>query len=277
MRPTRWLLALIVTLAVACGPATVALARSAPARPAPAGPLGIAWRCTTSAPSGNCGPYFYRPISNSDGYNTYVGNNKWGCGSPDQCGRQTVYANTPGHWQVASNQATGNTAVLTYPDVQQVFTHTNGNDPPISSYRALYSRFAEAMHSNARTDAEAAYDIWLSNTNGPNEIMVWVDNHGRGNGGATRIGRATISKQRFTVYEYGTGEIIFSLNHNEHSGTVHILAILGWLQRKRYVAARAAIGQVDFGWEICSTGHRTETFTVSAYTLRSVCRTHGCR
>lgn len=263
MRSTRWLPALILTLAVtACAPAAAALNSQVSSS-------GVAWRCTTSDPSGTCGPYSYDPITKSDGFNTYVANNKWGCGSPDQCGRQTVQANTPGHWQVTSNQAAGNTAVLTYPDVQQVFTNTDNNDPPVASFHAIYSRFAEAMHATRGTDAEAAYDIWLSNTSGANEVMVWVDNHGRGSGGATRVGHATIFRQPFTVYEYGTGEIIFSLDHNEHTGTVHILAILRWLQRHRYVAWHAGIGQVDFGWEICSTGHRPETFTVSAYSLRS--------
>ena len=117
MRSTRWLPALILAVAVACAPATAALAR-----PAPSAPAGTGWRCNTSNPQGNCGPYAFRPITKSNGYNTYVSNNKWGCGNPDQCGRQTVHANTPGDWQVTSNQAAGNTAVLTYPDVQQVFT-----------------------------------------------------------------------------------------------------------------------------------------------------------
>src|SRR5215813_3544625 len=272
MRFTRWLSALILTLAVAGVPATEAGALTRSVQPA-----GGSVTCTTSAPSGNCGPYSYAPISNSNGYNTYVGNNKWGCGSPDQCGRQTVRARTPGDWQVTSNQAAGNTAVLTYPNVQQLFTHTNNTDPRISSFRSINSHFSEAMHAHAGTDAEAAYDIWLSNTHGPNEVMIWVDNHGRGSGGAKRVGHARIGRQRFTVYKYGSGEIIFSLNHNEHTGTAHILTTLHWLQRHKYVSARAALGQVDFGWEICSTGHKPETFTVSAFTLRSRCKTHGCR
>ena len=268
MKSTRWLSALILALALAGVPAAAVVA-------APTAALA-AGRCTTSAPSGNCGPYSYRLITNSDGYNTYVANNKWGCGSPDQCGRQTVQASSPGNWQVTSNQAAGNTAVLTYPDIQQIFTKTTDTDPPVASFHAIYSHFTEAMHATAGTDAEAGYDIWLSHTNGPDEIMVWVDNHGRGSGGATRIGHATIFGQPFTVYRYGGGEIIFSLDHNEQTGTVHILASLYWLIQHKIVSAHAALGQVDFGWEICSTGGKPETFTVSAFSLRSVCRVQGC-
>jgi hypothetical protein len=232
----------------------------------------------TSAHSGNCGPYAYSPISNSNGYTTYVGNNMWGCG-PDtnttSCGPQTVTAYNPGNWSATSTQANGNTAVLTYPNVQQVFTKTTNEDPAISAFASITSDFTETMNPRAGTDAEAAYDIWLSNTSGPNEIMVWVDNVGRGSGGARQIAAATIGGQAFTVYQYGGGEIIFSLNQNEQAGTVNILATLKWLQGHGLVSAGAQLGQVDFGFEICSTGGNPEKFAVSRYTLASTCGPAG--
>jgi hypothetical protein len=225
--------------------------------------------CVTSDPHGNCGPYDTGNITLSNGYNTYVSNNGWGCGSPGSCGRQTLTARNPGDWSVASTQAAGNTAVLTYPDVMQLFTNVNNVDPRISSFRYIYSSFAESMPAVTGLDAEAGYDIWLSGTSGPDEIMIWVDNVGRGTGGARQIGKATIRNQVFKVLEYGDGEIIFSLDHNERSGTVHILSTLNWLQRKGYVSAGAGIGQIDFGWEICSTGGHQGTFVMSRYTLHS--------
>jgi len=230
--------------------------------------------CVTSASSGNCGPYAYPPISNSNGYTTYVGNNMWGCGN-GACGPQTLTAYHPGSWSVTSTQASGNTAVLTYPNVQQVFTKTTNTDPAISAFTSITSDYTETMNPQAGTDAEAAYDLWLSNTSGPKEVMIWVDNVGRGNGGARQIGAATIGGQAFTVYQYGGGEIIFSLNHNEQSGTVDILATLKWLQGHGLVSAGAQLGQVDFGFEICSTGGKPEQFTVSRYTLTSTCGPAG--
>src|SRR5713101_2170777 len=83
--------------------------------------------CVTSELSGTCGPYDDVGISNASGYNTYVGNNMWACGSVQpgkpgaDCGVQTVSAHDPGNWNVVSDQAAGNTGVLTYPDIQQVF------------------------------------------------------------------------------------------------------------------------------------------------------------
>src|SRR5260221_5185315 len=220
-----------------------------PGRP----PAGAA--CVRSAHSGNCGPYAYPPISNSNGYTTYVGNNMWGCG-PDtnttSCGPQTVAAYNPGNWSATSTQASGNTAVLTYPNVQQLFTKTTNDDPALSAVTSITSALTETTQPHAGTEAEAAYDIWLSNTSGPNEIMIWVDNAGRGNGGARQIGTATIGGQAFTVYQYGGGEIIFSLGHNEQSGTVNILPPLKLLHGYPLGSARGRPRPGEFGFWSCS-------------------------
>jgi hypothetical protein len=276
MRSTRWLSALVLAFAMACAPAATALA-------ATASPSGTSRQCTTSAPSGTCGPYAYGQVSNSNGYNTYVANNCWA----DPSCPQTVISHNPGDWSVSAREPAGNTGVRTYPDVQQLFSDWCGTswnncatmtDTPIKALQAMDSKFTENMHPTAGTIAEAGYDIWLTHTAGSHEIMIWVDNAHRGTGGAKVIGHAVVFGQPFTVLQYGGpgGELIFSLNHNEHTGTVHILAILRWLHDHGHVSAGATIGQVDFGWEICSTGGRPETFTVSAYTLRSVCKPHVC-
>ena len=256
------------TLSPSANPASTPGPGSSPGQ----SPAGAA--CVTSVGNGNCGPYGYRLISNSNGYTTYVGNNMWGCGNGG-CGPQTLTAYHPGSWSVTSTQASGNTAVLTYPNVQQVFTKTTNTDPAISAFTSITSDYTETMNPQAGTDAEAAYDMWLSNTSGPKEIMIWVDNVGRGNGGARQIGAATIAGRAFTVYQYGGGEIIFSLDHNERSGTVDILATLKWLQGRGLVSAGAQLGQIDFGFEICSTGGKPEKFAVSRYTLTSTCGPAG--
>src|SRR5258708_15649553 len=65
-----------------------------PGRP----PAGAA--CVRSAHSRNCGPYAYPPISNSNWYTTYVGNNMWGCRpdtTPTTCGPQPVAPSHPHH------------------------------------------------------------------------------------------------------------------------------------------------------------------------------------
>src|SRR5260370_30253020 len=117
-------------------------------------------------------------------------------------------------------QGSGNTAVLTYPNVQQVFTKTTNQDPAISAFASITSDLTETMNPQAGTDAEAAYDIWLSNTSGPNEIMIWVDNAGRGNGGARQIGTGTIGGPGGTRYQKGGGGLIVSLHDYSQAGSV---------------------------------------------------------
>jgi hypothetical protein len=235
---------------------------------------GSAASCVNSDLSGACGPYGDPDITAADGFNTYVANNMWGCGSiqPGQpgaaCGRQAVTSNGPGDWSVTSDQAAGNTAVLTYPDVQQLFTLTNDTNPPISGFSAITSSFTEAMNATSGTDAEAAYDIWLNNPNGPDEIMIWVDNHGQTPAGKNK-GQVVISGTSYELWS-ASGTVSFVMS-NEQSGTVDILTVLHWLQSNGYVGSTADLSQVDFGWEICSTNGAPETFTISSYTLRDTC------
>jgi hypothetical protein len=235
---------------------------------------GSGTACVTSDLSGSCGPYSDADITDADGSNTYVANNMWGCGSvqPGQsgayCGIQTVTSYAPGDWSVTSDQKAGNTGVLTYPDVGQVFTLSSDTDPPISAFSSVTSSFAENMNATSGTDAEAAYDIWLDDGTGPNEIMIWVDNHGQTPAGDDK-GSVDIGGTTYELWN-ADGTVSFVMS-NEQSGTVNILAVLNWLQSNGYVASTADLGQVDFGWEICSTGGVPETFTVSSYTLKDTC------
>src|SRR5262245_14701808 len=166
---------------------TPAVTSSAPS-PSPAStssppsPGGTA--CVTREPSGNCGPYDYPQITNSNGFDTYVANNCWA----DPSCQQAVTAHDPGNWSLSAHEPAGNTAVMTYPNVQQLMTNYSGDgtwsgssDTPISGLAAMTSTYTETMPHNSGTIAQAAWDIWLSNNGShPNEVMVWVDNVNRG-------------------------------------------------------------------------------------------------
>ena len=168
------------------------------------------WSCVTSAPEGTCGPSSYAGITNSNGFNTYVTNHCWG----DPTCQQTLSANDPGQWQVVARQAAGNTSVRTYPNAQQLMNNWTGNgwgpcgtcsDTPLSALAQLTSTYTEVTPRGG-TIAQFAWDIWTNNNTGhPAEIMVWVDNSGRGSGGATQVGTATLAGQDWTIYKYGDG------------------------------------------------------------------------
>lgn len=241
--------------------------------------------CRTTASNGVCGPYVYARITNSNGYNTYTDQDMWAANSRTI---QRLTSNGPGSWNIVSNaRPAGYTGVQTYPNVQQLFNDWTGRgwnepgtaaDTPVSGLSSLKSSFTESMPHNSRTIAEAGYDIWLSHIpkRDSDEVMVWVDNVNRGTGGAVRIGHATIGGQSFTLLQYGGagGELIFSLDRSERTGTVDILHTLRWLVTHRLEPSGVRIGQIDFGWEICSETARPpgNTFAVSRYRITGVPR-----
>lgn len=245
---------------------------------------GTAARACYLPGDGTCGPYSYSRITNSNGYNTYVGNQMWGCGTPGSCGPQTLTAYGPDRWSVTSTQRAGGTAVLSYPDVQQLFNDWTGRgwngplqpgqavtDTPVSALRSLQGTYAESMGANVGTAAQAAYDIWTSS----GEAMIWTDaTRLRGTGGAVKAGAGRIGGRPFTLYLYGGphGLPIIKLDAALRQGTVDILDGLRWLQRAGHLAPNATISQVNFGWEICSTGGRTETFRITRYALTAAAR-----
>jgi hypothetical protein len=193
---------------------------------------------------------------NHDGF--LFQNDMWACPQA-ACGKQTIWANSPRDWGVVSSMARGNTAVLTYPDVGRMYS-----DRRVSSFKSVRNGFKESMPRQIHgLSAEAADDVWLNHWN--IEMMIWVDNDGRSLAGGTRIGKATIFGQHFSVWKYGDSEFIFDLDHNETSGQTHILASLSWLINHHHVPANATLTEVEFGWEIASTHWQAASFKVSNY------------
>jgi len=263
----------------------IALALALTAAP-PAGAGGSAWRCVrrddgSKNPGGGCGPLRYRQISGSDGHNTYVINDMWnppGAGHP-----QTIDVDNPGDWQVTSDQAAGNTAVLSYPDVQQVLTTTHDAPAPLERFRSITGTFTQSMPDGG--DNEAAYDIWLGAneaTNYDQEVMIWVDDHRTNPPPGHVIARRRFAGVRYAVWRDprdgnpGFRTIYFVRERRASAGRVDIGAMLDWLVRRKLTDA-TGLNQLDFGWEICSTGGRPETFTISRYALRLRCRGGGSR
>jgi hypothetical protein len=250
--------------------------------------------CTTSKSDGNCGPYTYAGITNSNGYNTYVSNNCWA----DPSCKQTVTATDPGNWSVSANEPAGNGAVMTAPEVQQQFNNwcasahaydnrtsascNNLSDTPISAMSQLTSSYTESTPHNSQTIAQWSWDMWLSSDSGyADEVMVWVDTNNRCNSGSfgTQLhDPVTIAGQQWTPHRYpNSSEFIWVLNGSggastcaqQPTGSVDLLALLKWMQSNGYASPSAAVSLVDGVWEICSTGGAPETFTVSKYQLTS--------
>jgi hypothetical protein len=278
MRSTRWLPALVLALVVACAPAATAL-------PASASLHSTARGCTTSAAQGTCGPYDSYPNITGTTASTYIGNDVW---NPISGWHQTVDSISPGEWHVTANMPAGNTAVVSYPSIGANYGRVTNTPTPLARYSRIRSWFTERMNATARTSAWAAYDIWLGHGTSPDwayEVMIQHDFTGAGP--CATAARATFPgpggvPQHWHLCKYGS-ELIWKLGTDdqhivsERTGVVHILAMLRWLVHHGYLPAHTGLWMIGYGWEICSTGGRPETFTVSAYTLRAVCKAHACR
>jgi hypothetical protein len=300
-RRARWALSATATTTLAIGllgctgsgtPGSAASGAARPGQSASGGGPGSSsaagttsqtksWACVATDngdqnPGGNCpsgSAYTYKGITNSNGYNTMVLNDMWnppGAGHP-----QTIYVNNPGDWRAVSDMPAGNTAVLSYPDVQQVFTQTDNAPAPLSTFKSITSDFAESMPGNG--DNEAAYDIWMgtsAKTDHHQEIMIWVDNHRTNPPPGSVVGKPVFGGATYTVWN-DKGTIYMLRDGNETSGTVDVLAMLNWLVSKGLSPAESGLNQVDFGWEICSTDGKPETFLMTDYHLKVACASSG--
>jgi Glycosyl hydrolase family 12 len=199
-----------------------------------------------------------------------------------------VTAFNPGQWSVVSTEPVGNGAVMTYPNTAQLTNNWNGTgwgcspcgfaDTPVAGLAGMSSSYSDTMPGTGTgTIAQLAWDLWVGNAGtNSDEIMVWVDNTNRDpeDAGAVFDSSVVVGGQTWSLYFYGGhgGETIWSLGARhaaaqQHAGTVDLLALFDVLIAKGYQASNAELGQIDFGWEVCSTGGVARTFSLTSYTL----------
>jgi hypothetical protein len=271
-----------VALATAVGASAVTgHAPGSQAAPARAG--AAKWACVATddgaqnpgpgCPGGNSHGYKYAGITNSNGYTTFVNNDMWnppGAGHP-----QTIYVNNPGDWEAVSDQARGNTSVLSYPSVQQIFTQSDDAPAPISGFSTLLSNYTESMPSGG--DNESAFDIWLGTsaaTDYSQEVMIWQDDHRTNPPPGKVAGHTDFFGTPYTVWDDTTsnpGTIYFVRDANATSTRVHIITMLKWLENHGLSPKGSGINDIEFGWEICSTNGQPWVLTMTRYQLISVC------
>jgi hypothetical protein len=286
-------LALVAMLAVGCSGAVTTTPKSSPTVPTPL-PSPIrpqSFSCTTSAAQGGCGPYKgYSGISpTSDTQTPSIGNNVW---DPVAGWHQSLYANSPGDWEVISNIPTGNTSVVSYPSTGADYAAPKGVDQPtpLTNFSSIYSSFSENMHVNSATDAWAAYDVWLGidrcdpsrSTCPSHEVMIQHDFSPAANPqcphvATTKFGGSNgVPVQGWGLCKLGS-ELIWQLpvSANEQSGSVDILAMLTWLTSHGYLPSDSALWSIGYGWEICSTGGADENFQVKSFSITPRLSTRG--
>jgi hypothetical protein len=213
-------------------------------------------------------------IYNSNGYNTYVGNNVWG---PETIKSSQTCARSPHDWYVTVNAPNGTGAIQGYPDFKQGM-----DDVALSQFTSLPSSWNVTMPAQGTGDWWSTFDIWLGNTT-HDEIMIPIHaSDERGTGGSTVINPdVVIGGQHFKymAYECDSSNPCFTpqiqLLGNQDVGQIDILAVLKFLQTQKdnagqpVVSANATIGEVGFGFEYADTNGVPLTFRVNGFTLNA--------
>jgi hypothetical protein len=195
--------------------------------------------------------------------NYYLYDHQWNCGgsSGNTCGPEKLYGCSYSSWYVTSNQAAGNTAVLTFPSVQENFADPN---PLVSSFHTITSTFSET--SPHVGDYEVAYDIWLNNMG--NELMIWVDNFNQTPAGKKVASSVPLGGRTYDVWwSSSSGYIVFYADNTFTSGTVDILQIFNYAIQQSWLPATSTLGQINLGVEICSTGGKDATWYFNDFSV----------
>ena len=209
-------------------------------------------------------------VPQASGWGVY--DNQWSCSGGTACLNETVHACTAGSWYVTANLPANNTAVLTY-----VSTQVNFSMVPLASFQGITSTFSEVSPhdmsgvSSSFGDYEAAYDVFFG-PNNDNEIMVWVDNNGQtpGGGWTPQKTGVAIGGTIFNVYFSGSTTYWVAMQ-NFTSGSVDLLSIFkyttGTLHNFNATQNTGYLNQIQFGWELCSTNGKQETFYLDEFSL----------
>jgi hypothetical protein len=176
---------------------------------------------------------------------------------------QTMYVCDYDNWYVVArmDNATGDGAVKTYPDVHEDFSAA----PALSSFGAISSSFAHAgPHVGIY---EFAYDIWLNGvaSKGSTEVMIWTDNFNQVPSGSLQE-TVAFDGQTYQVYQNGS-YIAFVETTNVTSGTVNLLEFFDHIIAKGWIPATSTLGAIDYGVELVSTNGADATFAVNGFSL----------
>ncbi len=212
--------------------------------------------CTASNTGCNLGSY-------------YLYDNQWNCGpgSGNSCGPESAYgcANSDDtvSFVVTSNQPKGNTAVLSYPAIQDNFDAK----PLLSSFTTISATFAETSpHVGIY---EVAWDCWFNDN--ANEFMVWVDNENQVPAGNKVASNVALGGRAYDVWwspGSGTsGYVVFYANTTVTSGTVDLLQLFTYATAHGWLPPSSVVNQLSFGIEVGSTNGQDATWSIGDYSI----------
>lgn len=206
-----------------------------------------------------CGPYpDYTQITGNSSA-PWINPNKW---SHDPSLAQTVYANSPGNWQVSEHTTgTESGGVLTFPNVGWNMQGAIDSETSISS---SYTVRIPANPSDAI--GWAAYDLWFNNW--ADEVLIQTEITATPAYACTPKAIVQFGDTKFDLCIFGS-ERVWRTESNHLTHIENILAMLMWLERHGYLPSATTWTAGSFGFEVTNTFNRTWFFKVLGFTWHS--------
>jgi hypothetical protein len=217
--------------------------------------------------NGSC--YFPDPnpeFTGRSGGTPEVDTNMW---NPVPNARVKVTASNPSVWSASANIPSGHGGSVV------AYTNSWAKDYTgrVDAFSHITQTFAESMPHNAQTTAHAMDDLWFDNRG--YEVMVQYDfSNDAPCVGARPEVRTNVpfggqlwhlcQNGHTLVWKLGGGD---ATEQSESAGTIHIKAMVKWLEENAYLPAKSTWTALSSGWEFSSTGGVPETFAMTGFTV----------
>jgi hypothetical protein len=200
----------------------------------------------------------------------YVTNDSWNAGHYIGLSQKLYVCSSDSWYAVATmNNATGDFAVKTSPNVQETWSPT---PIKLSSWKSITSQFSDIPPGTGSNYGiwEFEYDIWLNGlADSPStEVMIWTYNDGRTPAGSPR-GSFTEAGHTYDVYRSPPPYqyIAFVDRRNNPSGHVNLLDFFNYVISRGWMQRSSTLYQICNGVELVSTNSRPEKFTINNFSI----------
>jgi len=200
-----------------------------------------------------------------------VHNNMWNAGGYHVSQTTKVCSFANWYTVATADNANGDGAVKTYPNVHVDFHNwSTGFEPRVSTFTTITSRFAH-QSPGAVGIYNFAFDLWLNGvaSAGSTEVMIWTDNYRQVPAG-TKVAQTTISGVTWDVWAASSNHYLAFVPASSgvvRSGTFDLKAFLTYLMSSGRLSTTSTLGQVDYGVEVVSTDGRPTTFAFTDFAL----------
>jgi hypothetical protein len=202
--------------------------------------------------------------------NYYVTNDTWN--ADHYIGlSQKLYVCDYNSWYaiVTMNNATGDFAVKTSPNVQETWYPT---PTKLSRWESITSQFSDIPPGPGSNNGiwEFEYDIWLNGIadSSSTEVMIWTYNNGQTPSGSPS-GSFADAGHTYDVYRSPQPYqyIAFVDRSNNLSGHVNLLDFFRYVISRGWMLSSSTLYQICNGVELVSTNSRPEKFTINNFSI----------